>query len=146
MGPTYRFRADGTFGTDALLLRHRLFPRLVSHARNSAPAGIDHRRYGRAWRVDDSPAFTVLEKRQTFLEEALFLPVAGRSATLLAKFRLPLDRLLEFTVLHELGHALCGERDERRTQDYATQLRDGEFHGCADAKPAGRDAKKRFND
>jgi hypothetical protein len=33
-------------------------------------------------RDPDSPAFTILEKRQTFLEEALFVPMAERTATL----------------------------------------------------------------
>jgi hypothetical protein len=84
----------------------------------------------RAGRDPDSPAFTILEKRQTFLEEALFVPTAGRSATLLAKFRLSLDKLLEHTVLHELGHAICGERDERRTHDYARQLREHGTVAC----------------
>jgi hypothetical protein len=77
----------------------------------------------RVGRDPDSPAFTIVEKRQTFLEEALFVPLAGRSATLLAKFRVPLDQLLEHAVLHELGHAVCGERDERLVDNYATQLR-----------------------
>ena len=74
-------------------------------------------------RDPDSPAFTILEKRQTFLEEALFETIPGRSATLLGKFRMPLDRLLEHAVLHELGHAICAERDERRAHDNADQLR-----------------------
>ena len=79
----------------------------------------------------DSPAFTVPEKRQTFLEEALFTPLPGRSATLLEKFRLPLDQLLEHAVLHELAHALCKERDERQTDIYARQLREGTFDRCS---------------
>jgi hypothetical protein len=77
----------------------------------------------RVSRDPDSPAFTILEKRQTFLEEALFRPVPERSATLLAKFRLPLDRLLEHAILHELGHAICMVRDERRATDCASELR-----------------------
>ena len=74
-------------------------------------------------RDPDSPAFTILEKRQTFLEEALFETNPRRDVTLLAKFRMPLDRLLEHAVLHELGHAICAERDERRAHDNADQLR-----------------------
>jgi hypothetical protein len=73
-------------------------------------------------RDPDSPAFTIIEKRQTFLEEALFVPTAGRSGTLLAKYRLPLSSLLKHAVLHELVHAICGERDEDRTRKYAEQL------------------------
>jgi hypothetical protein len=86
-------------------------------------------------RDPDSPAFTILEKRQTFLEEALFVPMAERSATLLAKFRLPLDLLLEHAVLHELGHAICEEVDEGRTLEYARQLRRSGVVTCADAGP-----------
>ena len=77
----------------------------------------------RVGRDQDSPAFTILEKRQTFLEEALFNPRPDRARTLLAKFRVPLDELLPFAVAHELGHALCREVDERRAIDYAAQLR-----------------------
>jgi hypothetical protein len=84
----------------------------------------------RVGRDPDSPAFTILEKRQTFLEEALFVPLAGRSTTLLKKFRLPLDQLLEHAVFHELAHALCDERDERRTDIYARQLRKGTANRC----------------
>ena len=44
----------------------------------------------RARRDPDSPAFTILEARQTFLEEALFHPTPGRDRTLLEKWRVPL--------------------------------------------------------
>jgi hypothetical protein len=74
-------------------------------------------------RDPDSPAFTILEKRQTFLEEALFNAGPERSRTLLEKWRMPLDQLLAFAVAHELGHALCQETDEARAKAYAEQLR-----------------------
>ena len=77
----------------------------------------------RVGRDPDSPAFTILEKRQTFLEEALFKTVPERSRTLLEKWRMPLDQLLMFAVAHELGHALCDETDEARANAYADQLR-----------------------
>lgn len=76
----------------------------------------------RVGRDPDSPAFTILEQRRTFLEEALFLPMAGRSRTLLEKWRVPLDQLLDVAVTHELAHAICRERDEGRTHAYADQL------------------------
>jgi hypothetical protein len=66
----------------------------------------------RVRRDPDSPAFTILEARQTFLEEALFHPTPGRDRTLLEKWRVPLHDLLAFAVAHELGHALCQVRDE----------------------------------
>lgn len=77
----------------------------------------------RVGRDPDSPAFTILEKRQTFLEEALFNAGPERSRTLLEKFRMPLDQLRIFAVAHELGHALCQETDETRAEAYAEQLR-----------------------
>ena len=67
----------------------------------------------RVGRDPDSPAFTILEKRQTFLEEALFNAVPERSRTLLEKWRMPLDQLLMFAVAHELGHA-CARRQMKR--------------------------------
>ena len=76
----------------------------------------------RVGRDPDSPAFTILEQRRTFLEEALFQPMAGRSRTLLEKWRVPLDQLLDVAVTHELAHALCRERDEAQTHAYAGQL------------------------
>jgi hypothetical protein len=77
----------------------------------------------RVGRDPDSPAFTILEKRQTFLEEALFNAGPERSRTLLEKWRMPLDQLLAFAVAHELGHALCHETDEAKAKAYAEQLR-----------------------
>ena len=77
----------------------------------------------RVGRDPDSPAFTILEKRQTFLEEALFNAGPERSRTLLEKWRMPLDQLRIFAVAHELGHALCRETEEARVQAYAAQLR-----------------------
>ena len=45
-----------------------------------------------------------------------------RSRTLLEKWRVPLDELLNVAVTHELAHMLCRERDEARTHAYAGQL------------------------
>jgi hypothetical protein len=97
----------------------------------------------RVGRDPDSPAFTILEKRQTFLEEALFAPKAGRSAALLEKFRLPLDLLMEHAVLHELGHSICGERDESRTKEYAEQLRRAGVLTCSGAATGRLDERRR---
>jgi hypothetical protein len=82
-------------------------------------------------RDPDSPAFTILEKRQTFLEEALFVRIAGRDRTLLERWRIRLDELLEYAVTHELGHALCREPDEARAHDYARELRRSGAITCA---------------
>jgi hypothetical protein len=77
----------------------------------------------RVGRDPDSPAFTILETRQTFLEQSLFTPSPDRSRTLLEKWRIPLDQLLAFAISHELGHALCHEKNEVRANAYAAQLR-----------------------
>jgi len=71
----------------------------------------------------ESPAFTVLEKRQTFLEDALFQTDANRSRTLLLRYRVPLDQVLRFAVVHELAHAMCQEVDEPRAIALAERLR-----------------------
>jgi hypothetical protein len=77
----------------------------------------------RVGRDPNSPAFTILEKRQTFLEEALFNAAPPRSRELFEEWRMPLDKLRIFAVAHELGHALCHETDEARAKAYAEQLR-----------------------
>ena len=77
----------------------------------------------RVGRDPKSPAFTILEKRQIFLEEALFNSVPARSRELLEEWRMPLDQLRIFAVTHELGHAVCQETDEGRAKAYAEQLR-----------------------
>jgi hypothetical protein len=76
----------------------------------------------RVSRDTGSPAFAILEKRQIFLEEALFRADPERSRELLARFRVPLDELLSLAVVHELGHAMCQETDEARATEYAAQL------------------------
>ena len=67
----------------------------------------------------DSPIFTILEKRQTFVEEALLVPIAARRGELLRKWSLPLNELLDFAIVHELVHAYCYQLDERRTEEDA---------------------------
>ena len=85
-----------------------------------------------ARRLDpDSPAFSFLEKRQTFIEEALLTDnVQRRRVELLKKWELPLDGLLELAVTHELGHALCNTRDEANADRYGKALREGKPAVC----------------
>lgn len=78
----------------------------------------------------DTPAFTYLDKRETFLEEALFVPVANRSAELLLKWALPVDQLLDLAVRHELGHALCHAKDENVADTYARLLKEDAYAQC----------------
>lgn len=77
-----------------------------------------------------SPAFSFLSRRQTFFEEALVAPVPGRSAELIREWSSSIDQLLDLTVTHELGHALCNERNERKADAYGQQLRKGETVVC----------------
>ena len=85
----------------------------------------------RVGRDPDSPAFTILEKRRTFLDEALFTGDPERSRTFLEKWRIPLDEFLVYTVAHELAHALCRETDEPRTRVYAVELQNTGRVTCA---------------
>lgn len=73
----------------------------------------------------DSPAFTVLDKRTTVFEEALFRPVASRDGVLLAKWGMGRPDLLNLAVTHELGHAICDDRDERKADANGERLRHG---------------------
>lgn len=72
-----------------------------------------------------SPAFSVLNLRQTFVEEALVAPVPGRSAELIKHWSSSIDELLQLAVTHEMGHALCNEEDEHRADANGRVLRAG---------------------
>ena len=79
-----------------------------------------------------SPAFTVLERHQTFLSETLFESDAQSRAELLRTFNVPLDQILYVAVTHELGHAYCGESHEGKAERFAEHLRS---RGSADCSP-----------
>jgi len=96
----------------------------------------------RAGRDPDSPAFTILDKRETFLEEALFRPTADQSLRLLESYHMPLDRLLSVAILHELGHAICHEVDERKAIAYADQLRNTGTVVCREAYPSRSSSRR----
>jgi hypothetical protein len=78
----------------------------------------------------DSPAFTVLNRRVTFFEEALVSPVPERRVELIRQWSLGMDDLLKLAVTHELGHALCNEKNEKRADAYGEQLRQGQPVQC----------------
>jgi len=92
----------------------------------------------RVGRDPDSPAFTILASRQTFLEDALFDADPVRSRTLLERWRVPRDKLLAFAVAHELGHAVCAETDEAKAIRYAEQLLGRGAAACARYLPGER--------
>jgi len=78
----------------------------------------------------ESPAFSALEQRETFLEEGLFGQEAMRSSELMLDWQLPLDQLLNLAVTHELGHALCNEADEAVADRFGEELRRGHKPRC----------------
>jgi hypothetical protein len=78
----------------------------------------------------DSPAFSVIERRSTVLESAMFSSSAGRKAELFRKFGFTGDALLSLAVTHELGHAICNDTNERRADDYGRDLRNGNSSFC----------------
>jgi hypothetical protein len=78
----------------------------------------------------DSPAFSFLEHRETFIEEALVTPVPGRSAELIKHWSSSIDDLLALAVSHELGHALCNEHNEHKADEYGRLLRAGRVPVC----------------
>jgi hypothetical protein len=78
----------------------------------------------------DSPAFSFPERRQTFLEEALFVPVPQRSRELLLIWNLPRPELLNLAVTHELGHCLCNDGSEANANRIGGDLRKGTSPEC----------------
>jgi hypothetical protein len=84
------------------------------------PRGID----------PDSPAFTYLPKRETFIEEVLVATVPQRAGGLIARWGMSTDDLLELAVTHELGHVLCNEASEAKTNRAARTLLNGKPLSC----------------
>jgi hypothetical protein len=84
------------------------------------PRGID----------PDSPAFTYLPKRETFIEEALVAIVPQRERELLVRWQMSTDDLLELAVAHELGHVLCNEASEAKANRAARTLLEGNPLSC----------------
>jgi hypothetical protein len=81
-----------------------------------------------------SPAFSALEQRSTFLEEALFRPNPKRADHLEDLFHVPTDQLLKVAVAHELAHATCHEMDENAANRIADRLLQGENINCRAAR------------
>ena len=87
----------------------------------------------------DSPAFTALEPRETFLEEALFIHDPERTAYLVEEWNRSMPELLELAVSHELGHAFCESPNEAAADRFGQELRNGLFPSCQ----LSRKARKR---
>jgi hypothetical protein len=85
----------------------------------------------------DSPAFTALDQRETFLEAALFRGQGLRSAELQREWLMTRDKLLDLAVTHEMGHALCSEPDEAFADILGKELRRGQRPRCRSSKIRG---------
>ena len=80
----------------------------------------------------DSPAYTCLEDRMTLIDESMLTQKeARRNAELLRKFEMPLAKLIDFAVTHEIGHALCGFKDEYKAEAVGKRLREGQLPYCS---------------
>jgi hypothetical protein len=85
----------------------------------------------------NSPAFSFLPRRETFIEEALVASVSARAVELREVWGMSIKDLLDLAVAHELGHAICNETDEAKTNRVTKMLRDGNAMSCG----ANLDAK-----
>ena len=78
----------------------------------------------------ESPAFSELSARVTVLKDELFEAADSRRETLARRFGLPPGSILDYAVTHELGHAICGERQENLADKYGFYLRRGIAPTC----------------
>jgi hypothetical protein len=81
-----------------------------------------------------SPAFSHLEYRQTFFDEALLVLKPKRELELITKWNISFDKFLDFAVSHELGHAFCQESDEVKAERYGQRLRKSLPNACETKK------------
>jgi hypothetical protein len=71
----------------------------------------------------DSPAFTCLETKTTFIEEALVAKVPVRAHELIVRWQMGVTELLNTTVEHEMAHAICHTWDEGKANHVAGILK-----------------------
>lgn len=78
-----------------------------------------------------SPAFSMLLGRATVLDRSLFSGTADRVRELEVWSGIPYGpQLVAIALSHELGHALCQEKNERLANEHARELRDGKIPNC----------------
>jgi len=81
-----------------------------------------------------SPAFSLLLGRATVMDRSLFTGSADRNIELEKWSGIPVGpALVDVAVTHELGHAICQEKNERKANDYGRELRDGKSLNCSGA-------------
>jgi hypothetical protein len=79
-----------------------------------------------------SPAYTAIEDRLTLIDESMLAEKnALRTEELMRKFELPLPQLVDLAVTHEMGHALCGFREEGKADAVGRRLREGRLPYCS---------------
>jgi len=78
-----------------------------------------------------SPAFSMLDQRATLLDSSLFVGTAVRNKELMERFGMIGAALVDLAVTHEMGHAICQEKNERRADDYGKELREGKTPDCS---------------
>jgi hypothetical protein len=94
-------------------------------------AGDLHARcIGHSWGDTESPAFSEFAARVTVLEDTLFETADSRKANLAQRYGQLPGGLLDYAVSHEMGHAICHERDEKLADSYGLALRMGTTPIC----------------
>jgi hypothetical protein len=120
---------------DSVALRHALAPysleRLGTWSFLLVPAD-DWRTLVRGLRQNPvSPAFSIIDQHITVLESSLFTATPIRDKSLLRTFGMIGGALLDLAVTHELGHAICQDRDQRRADEYGRELRQTKTVDCS---------------
>jgi len=78
-----------------------------------------------------SPAFTLLLARATVLDRSLFSESVERNLELEKWSGMPTgSAFAAFALTHELGHALCHEKNEWLANAYGRELREGKIPHC----------------
>jgi hypothetical protein len=81
-----------------------------------------------------SPAFSLLLGRATVMDRSLFSGAADRNVELEKWSGMPVGpTFVDFAITHELGHAICQEKNERLANEYGKELRQGKIPRCKNA-------------
>lgn len=75
-------------------------------------------------------AFSLLDQRVTVFESRLFQTNPQEAERTLEKYGVLGDAMLRLAVTHELGHALCLEKDERKAEENRRRLMEGRKLEC----------------
>jgi hypothetical protein len=78
----------------------------------------------------DSPAFSYLPRRETFLDGSLVAEVSTRSIELREKWHMSIQDLLDLAIRHEIAHGLCNDRNETKAGVAAKALKERKALSC----------------